>query len=102
MTSGSLGLFGIRPSSSNRRSSVEPPTGPSSAIPFSLRKLTREIAPMGWDIVRSWPRGLSGLSSAEFSMRSQAMRTEDPHLIRLIDYRPPDFLVDRVKLDINL
>jgi aminopeptidase N len=30
------------------------------------------------------------------------MRTEDPHVIRLIDYRPPDFLVDRVNLDIKL
>jgi aminopeptidase N len=30
------------------------------------------------------------------------MRTEDPHVIRLADYRPPDFLIDRVHLDIRL
>src|SRR6478672_8182050 len=30
------------------------------------------------------------------------MRTEDPQVIRLIDYRPPDFLIDRVSLDIKL
>ncbi len=30
------------------------------------------------------------------------MRTEDPQLVRLADYRPPDFLIDRVRLDIRL
>lgn len=30
------------------------------------------------------------------------MRTEDPQIIRLVDYRPPDFLIDRVSLDIKL
>ncbi|MBV8849176.1 MAG: aminopeptidase N, partial [Methylobacteriaceae bacterium] len=30
------------------------------------------------------------------------MRTEDPQLVRLADYRPPDFLIDRVGLDIKL
>jgi aminopeptidase N len=30
------------------------------------------------------------------------MRTEDPQLVRLADYRPPDFLIDRVALDIKL
>ncbi|MEA2757726.1 MAG: aminopeptidase, partial [Methylobacteriaceae bacterium] len=30
------------------------------------------------------------------------MRTEDPRLVRLADYRPPDFLIDRVNLDIRL
>jgi aminopeptidase N len=30
------------------------------------------------------------------------MRTEDPQLVRLADYRPPDFLIDRVHLDISL
>jgi aminopeptidase N len=30
------------------------------------------------------------------------MRTEDPHVVRLADYRPPDFLIDRVNLDIKL
>jgi aminopeptidase N len=30
------------------------------------------------------------------------MRTEDPRVVRLADYKPPDFLVDRVYLDIKL
>src|SRR5947209_20634235 len=30
------------------------------------------------------------------------MRTEDPHVIRLADYRSPDFLIERVNLDIRL
>jgi aminopeptidase N len=30
------------------------------------------------------------------------MRTEDPRVVRLADYKPPDFLVDRVHLDIKL
>ena len=30
------------------------------------------------------------------------MRTEDPQVVRLVDYRPPDFLIDRVNLDIKL
>src|SRR3954469_12328944 len=30
------------------------------------------------------------------------MRTEDPQLVRLADYRPPDFLIDLVALDIKL
>ena len=30
------------------------------------------------------------------------MRTEDPRVIRLADYKPPDFLVDRVHLNIKL
>jgi len=30
------------------------------------------------------------------------MRTEDPQIIRLVDYRPPDFLIDRMSLDIKL
>ena len=30
------------------------------------------------------------------------MRTEDPQIIQLVDYRPPDFLIDRMSLDIKL
>ncbi len=30
------------------------------------------------------------------------MRTEDPHLVRLVDYKPPDFLIERVNLDVRL
>ncbi|MBV9394280.1 MAG: aminopeptidase N, partial [Methylobacteriaceae bacterium] len=30
------------------------------------------------------------------------MRTEDPRVVRLADYKPPDFLIDRVHLDIKL
>ena len=30
------------------------------------------------------------------------MRTDTPHVIRLEDYRPSDFLIDRVELDIRL
>ena len=30
------------------------------------------------------------------------MRTDDPHPIRLQDYRPPDWLVDTVELDVSL
>ena len=30
------------------------------------------------------------------------MRTEEPRPIRLIDYRPPDWLIETVELDISL
>src|SRR3954454_20048645 len=30
------------------------------------------------------------------------MRTDEPHPIRLQDYRPPDWLVDTVELDVSL
>ena len=30
------------------------------------------------------------------------MRTETPQIVRLEDYRPSDFLIDRVELDIRL
>src|SRR5947209_18028826 len=90
----------MRPSSSKWRRSVEPPAGPGSAIALILK-----FAPCPADHGLYGAVGQGVFAPYDWLIRDSArgsMRTEDPHVVRLADYRPPDFLIDRVNLDIKL
>src|SRR5215216_6598125 len=44
----------------------------------------------------------SAIRQAPILPEPASMRTETPQIVRLEDYRPSDFLIDRVELDIRL
>jgi aminopeptidase N len=46
--------------------------------------------------------GVGHNAAATFAFAMPAMRTDTPNVVRLQDYRPSDFLIDRVDLDVRL
>jgi aminopeptidase N len=49
----------------------------------------------------AWPQPVLSISAQKFYIKD-AMRTEEPRPVRLQDYRPPDWLIEAVALDVSL